>query len=58
MGLDWWTHDRHLSPAARRGEDDEALERACRSRAQLLQGNGHGTRSTRERRQASSRATK
>jgi len=60
MGLDWWTHDRHLSPGRTTRANDEALEaRVQVLERQLLQGNGtRSLRSTRERRQASSRAPK
>lgn len=59
MGLDWWTHDRHLSPGRMPRERDEALE----ARVQVLERqllNGKGTRplrSTRNRR-VSTRAIK
>jgi hypothetical protein len=33
IGLDWWTHDRHLSPGRARRDDAEALE----ARVQLLE---------------------
>jgi hypothetical protein len=54
MGLDWWTHDRHLSPGRTPRESDEALEaRVQVLERQLLPGNGaRPPRTTRTRRPA------
>ena len=54
MGLDWWTHDRHLSPGRLPRESDGALEERVQVlERQLLQNNGaRSARSTRERRPA------
>ncbi|HZM92337.1 MAG TPA: gas vesicle protein [Vicinamibacterales bacterium] len=59
MGLDWWTHDRHLSPGRPPRESDHALEaRVQMLERQLLQNNrARPPRSTRERR-AVTRAVK
>jgi Gas vesicle protein len=56
MGLDWWTHDRHLSPGRSQRGSDEALEaRVQVLERQLLHGNGsRPPRLTRDRRQAKS----
>jgi hypothetical protein len=54
MGLDWWTHDRHLSPGRTQRGREEALEARVRVlEQQLLQGNGaRPPGSTRDRRPA------
>ena len=54
MGLDWWTHDRHLSPGRTQGGRDEALEARVKVlERQLLHGNGtRPPRSARDRRPA------
>src|SRR5262245_19434219 len=59
MGLDWWTHDRHLSPGRTPRGRDAALEaRVQVLERQLLNGNGtRPLRSTRDRR-VSTRAIK
>src|SRR5262245_6445020 len=59
MGLDWWTHDRHLSPGRTPRERDAALEaRVQVLERQLLNGNGtRPLRSTRDVR-VSTRAIK
>src|SRR5262245_65624712 len=48
MGLDWWTHDRHLSPGRTpRGSDEGAHARALEARVQVLDRpvlQGHGAR--------------
>ena len=41
IGLDWWTHDRHLSPGLAQRRNGEALEaRVQLLEQQLLQANG------------------
>jgi hypothetical protein len=53
IGLDWWTHDRHLSPGRVRG-DGEALEARVQALEQtLVPANGAGGRAPRRRRQTS-----
>jgi hypothetical protein len=58
IGLDWWTHDRHLSPRRAQRTSGEALEaRVQLLERKLLQGNGaRSSRGARARGQA--RATK
>lgn len=54
IGLDWWTHDRHLSPGRVQRGNGEALEaRVQVLEQQLLQSNGARARRPRARRQAS-----
>ena len=53
IGLDWWTHDRHLSPGRVRG-DGEALEARVQAlEHKLLPASGPGGRAPRGRRQTS-----
>ena len=54
IGLDWWTHDRHLSPGRVQRSNGEALEaRVQVLEQQLLQSNGtRGGRRPRARRQS------
>jgi hypothetical protein len=51
IGLDWWTHDRHLSPGRVRGDALEARVQALEHK--LLPANGAGGRAPRVRRQTS-----
>jgi len=55
IGLDWWTHDRHLSPGSVQRKNGEALEaRVQLLEQQLLQSNGaRGARAPRARRRTS-----
>jgi hypothetical protein len=54
IGLDWWTHDRHLSPGSVQRKNGEALEaRVQLLEQQLLQSSGVRARRPRARRQAS-----
>jgi len=54
IGLDWWTHDRHLSPGRVQQGNGEALEaRVHLLEQQLLQSNGARGRRPSARRQAS-----
>jgi hypothetical protein len=55
IGLDWWTHDRHLSPGRAQRANGEALEaRVQVLEQQLLPSNGaRGTRAPRARRRTS-----
>ena len=58
IGLDWWTHDRHLSPGRVQRANGEALEARVQVLEQkLLQANGAAAGSVTRRRQPS-RATK
>lgn len=58
IGLDWWTHDRHLSPG-RAPANDEALEARVRLlEQQLRQSNGARRRRPRARRQTSAAISK
>jgi hypothetical protein len=54
IGLDWWTHDRHLSPGRAQRASGEALEaRVQLLERKLLQGNGaRNSRGARARRPA------
>jgi Gas vesicle protein len=54
IGLDWWTHDRHLSPGLVQHSNGEALEaRVQLLEKQLLQSNGARGRRPRARRKTS-----
>jgi hypothetical protein len=54
IGLDWWTHDRHLSPGRVQHSNGEALEaRVQLLEQQLLQSSGARGRRPRARRQTS-----
>lgn len=52
IGLDWWTHDRHLSPGRAHGNGEALEARVQLLEQQLLQSNGaRGGRRPRARRQ-------
>ena len=52
IGLDWWTHDRHLSPGRARGNNEALEARVQMLEQQLLPSNGaRGGRRPRGRRQ-------
>src|SRR5262245_53532531 len=54
IGLDWWTHDRHLSPGRVRGNSDALEARVQMLEQQLLPSNGtRSGRRPRGRRQTS-----
>jgi len=57
IGLDWWTHDRHLSPGRAARENGEALEARVQLLEQHIQGT-NGARARAGRRRVSSRAVK
>jgi hypothetical protein len=51
IGLDWWTHDRHLSPGRVKRENGEALEtRLELLEQQVMKANGTKVRTVRRRR--------
>ena len=55
IGLDWWTHDRHLSPGRVRGNGEALEARVQMLEQQLLASNGaRAGRRPRGRRQTSS----
>ena len=54
IGLDWWTHDRHLSPGRVQRANGEALE----ARVQLLEQELRRANGARRSRRQPSRATK
>jgi hypothetical protein len=59
IGLDWWTHDRHLSPGLAQRKSDEALQaRVQLLEQQLLHANGKRRGRGSRPRRAVSRAVK
>jgi hypothetical protein len=59
IGLDWWTHDRHLAPGLAQHRNGEALEtRVQVLEQQLLQTNGKRTVRRTSTRRSVSRVTK
>jgi hypothetical protein len=56
MGLDWWMHDRHLSPGSVAQAEREALESRVRAlELELVRVNGSTTSGSRKRRAAAPR---
>ena len=59
IGLDWWTHDRHLAPGLAQRKNGEALEARVQLLEQrLLHANGKRTRRDARARRALARAVK
>ena len=59
IGLDWWTHDRHLAPGLAQQRNGEALEaRVQLLEQQLLHANGKRSRRTAHTRRALARPVK